>query len=422
MSEDRAPRLTGVGVVAPAIVVASVLGYLLLVVVGRVLGPDQFGVFAGLWGLLFLLSGLLSPLEQESGRAVASAGGLDDPLRRGLVRSALLFGGGAAVAMCVVGAATLERVFDGQAVLVAVLAASTFLIAWQFTVRGIMLGLRRPGAYAAMVVLEAGLRMALVLVALAAFTGVVAPTVAVAAGALAWLPWSGVLRPAPASRAPDPGAAPAPVPGAGTRQRDVGWLVLAAGCTAALVTGFPAVVRVAVPDIGTAELGVLLATLTITRIPLLAFGSVQGLLTPHLTRLVAVGGGADRRFLVRLVAALLVVGVLAVVVAAWLGPWLLRLLYGEGYAATAPEFAWLTAGAVLLTVLLSAASALVARRLHPLVAVTWVVALAATLLGLRLLPGTGIERVEHALVIGPVVGIAFAAWLLARSDSPLGAG
>lgn len=404
MTADRTTRLTGVRVVAPSILVASVLGYLLLVVVGRALGPEQFGAFAGLWGLLFLLSGLLSPLEQETGRAVA-ASGLDDPLRRSLTRSALTFGGAAAVSTCVVGLATINSVFDGQPFLVLVLAASTFLIAWQFTVRGILLGLRRTNGYAGMVVLEAVVRMALVLFALVAFEGVVAPTVAISAGALAWLPWSRVLRPVHVVHSPENH-------GTRTRRRDVGWLVIAAGCTAALVTGFPAIVRIAIPDVATTQLGVLLATLTITRVPLLAYGSVQGLLTPHLTRLGMAGDDADRHFLRQLLIGLGGIGTVTVLVAAWLGPWVLRLLYGSGYEASHTAFAWLTASAVLLTVLLSLASALVARGLHPRVALAWLATLGTTLVSLRYLPGAVEDRIEWALVLGPAVGIGVTGRLL----------
>jgi O-antigen/teichoic acid export membrane protein len=409
MSTDL-PRFSGIGRVAPAVLISSVLGYLLLVVGGRALGPEQFGVFAGLWGLLFLVSGMLSPLEQEAGRAVA-AGGLDERLRRGLSRSALVFGGASAVAMVLVGVTTYSAVFDRHLLLVPVLAASTFLIAWQFTVRGVLLGQRRNGAYALMVMLEALIRLVLVVVATTVFSGVVAPTVAVAAGALAWLPWAGVIRPAATSATQDVATT------AGTRQRDAGWLIVAAGCTAALVSGFPAVARVAVPDLSTADLGVLLATLTLTRIPLLAFGSVQGLLTPHLTRLVAIGPRAANRFLVRLSLALVAIGALAVVLAAWIGPCLLHLLYGARYDASASQFAWLTAGAVLLTVLLSGTSALVARRRHAWVTAVWVVTLGVTLASLRAMPGSGIMRVELALAVGPAVGIAVAAGLIARSDS-----
>ena len=59
--------------VGAAIAVSSVVGYLLLALVGRKLSTADFGLFMSFWGMLFGLASSLSMIEQEAARQ--SAGG-----------------------------------------------------------------------------------------------------------------------------------------------------------------------------------------------------------------------------------------------------------------------------------------------------------------------------------------------------------
>jgi O-antigen/teichoic acid export membrane protein len=133
-------------------------------------------------------------------------------------------------------------------------------------------------------------------------------------------------------------------------------------------------------------------------IPLQAFQSVL------ISSFVAPGDASGLRRLTRPVGLLLAVGVAGGVLAAWLGPAIMRV-FGPGYTVPALTMGLLTFGAALMAVLTLTGTFCLARSAHRSYAVGWLGATAGSFL--VLLAPWGLEtRVVVSLLVGPLVGIA----------------
>lgn len=399
--------------VAPAMAVSTALGYVLFVGVGRLLGPADFALFAAFWGLLFAVGGMTAPLEQETARLVASG---VDPGHPRLVQTGLTVGSVLGVGVLLVFPVTVGRVLDGSwpLALVVVLAALGFAV--QSVVRGIRLG-AASRSYAALVVSEPAVR----LLVLGGLLLLVAPSVgvaaaAVAAGSFAWLLF---LRPSVA-RSPGGTVEPSP-PGQALRQ--LGLLTVAAGCTAGVVTGFPAVAAVFAPAGSAEELGSVVAALTVTRLPLLVFGPVQAVLVPVLVRRRSAGDhGAAGRLVAQVVLWAAAASVLLAAVALAVGPSVVELVYGSEFRVARLPLAVLTLGAGLVVVQLLLTAAVLASGRHGWVLGSWGSCLAVVVAVLAVGPGTLTASVATAVTAGPVVGVAVAVRGLAVPRVASGAG
>ena len=151
--------------------------------------------------------------------------------------------------------------------------------------------------------------------------------------------------------------------------------IAAAGASAILVMGFPVLPR---PPRTTrchwrrGDLGG-----DTTRAPLLVpLTAMQGNLIAHFVDHRA----ARLRALAAPAGVVLVVGLVGVAAAGLLGPWLLRVAFGEEYQAGGPLLAWLTAGAVSIVLLTVTGAATVAAALHRPLPLGWVGATVAAAL------------------------------------------
>ncbi|MBV9350717.1 MAG: hypothetical protein JOZ23_04170, partial [Mycobacterium sp.] len=226
---------------------------------------------------------------------------------------------------------------------------------------------------------------------------------ATVAGAVAWLIMmiaSPITR--TAGRMLTPG-------GTATFLRGAAHSITAAGASAILVMGFPVLLKATSAQLG-AEGGVVILAVTLTRAPLLVpLTAMQGNLIAHF-----VDERTDR--LRALIAPAMVVGgigVVGVVAAGLVGPWLLRIGFGPDYHATSALLAWLTAAAVAIALLTLTGAAAVAAALHRAYALGWVGATVASTL-LLLLPVSLETRTVIGLLCGPLVGIAVHLAALAR--------
>ncbi|WP_407655579.1 hypothetical protein [Amycolatopsis rhabdoformis] len=413
-SEPSLARETGksAGKIGISLLVAIALGYVFSFLTPRLLGPIDNAVFASFWGILMGLGGALSPLEQELSRqsAVASMDGgrVGKPALRALTVGA--------VAIAVVAAVTIavpvlnQRLYSGHLELGVIALCGGIAFACQFATRGLLVGHNRIRPYSWLVVAEAALRAVLLgLVVVAGLTGVVSFAIAAAVGSFAWLLF---LR--PARRLVDPN-----LEGEGWRPvtSRILLLLLGAGLTASVITGYPALVNVLAPGGDATRVGVLFATLQVSRVPLLLLTPLQALAVPTVVRL---SGSTDGRHRLRRLLALgtvgtLVVGVVGALVGLLIGPWLVKLLFGANYASA--EGWWVAGmvwGAVLLTALQLMTAVLVARTQANKVLVTWAVVAVSTALVLVLLPGDTILRAVVGLAVGPTVGLVVAAAFVLR--------
>ena len=148
--------------VGAAIAVSSVVGYLLLAIVGRNLSKEDFGLFMSFWGMLFGLASSLSMIEQEAARQ--SAGGDKKgaaPIAQVTIAAAALAAAAAAVTLIPAVSARLygpDQGLMGLFVLVAAVGFST-----QFMVRGLLIGSGQIRSYGGIVIAEAATRLVLLL-------------------------------------------------------------------------------------------------------------------------------------------------------------------------------------------------------------------------------------------------------------------
>lgn len=401
------------GKVGIAILVGSVLGYAVTVGVGRLLSPAEYATFITFWGVIFGLGSALSPLEQEVGRLSAVAALKEAKPGLDVVRSAVV--GGAVVAA--VGLVLLipglnERMFAGHYELALVILAGAMGFAVQFAVRGLLVGQHEVGRYSGLIIVEAGIRPLLIgVLAIVGLAQMVPLAIAVGVGSFAWLVFA--AKAAGMVDRTQPGEPWGPV----VRRMLV--LMLGAGLTASVITGYPALVKLLAPTGDEAKIGALFAALTIARVPLLMFAAVQALAVPMVVRLSSSADGLRKlRKTVSLgTVGALVLAAVGALIGLLIGPWLVRLLYGAKYIVDGWPVAGLVWSSVLLAAVQLLAAVLVARKQGTIVLAVWAVVALVSAVVLLTWPGDTVTRATMGLVIGPTAGLVVAVSFVLRPQA-----
>ncbi len=392
--------------VGTATAVTAVCGYAVVYLAARDLAPAGFSVFAVFWGAFGLVTGAANGLLQETTREVRAAGYAEvlPDARTHPLRVAALVGIGAAMVIAVSSPLWSGRVFaQAHWLSVGLLSVGLAGFCLHATLLGMLAGTNRWTQYGALMATDAVIRVTVATATVMIGWTLVGFLWATVAGALAWLI---MIVASPTTRA----AARLLTPGGtATFLRGAAHSITAAGASAILVMGFPVLLKVTSSQLG-AQGGVVILAVTLTRAPLLVpLTAMQGNLIAHFVdqrtaRLRALLAPAA------LVGALGVIGVLA---AGLVGPWLLRAGFGPDYHASGALLAWLTAGAAAIALLTLTGAATVAAALHRSYALGWVCATVAAAL-LLLLPLPLATRTVVALLCGPLVGIGVHLVALAR--------
>jgi O-antigen/teichoic acid export membrane protein len=377
--------------------IAGVGGYAITWVAARELGPSAYADFATFWSFLYLVVGALSGVQQETARASA----VGQYERAGSSRSTLMRFAAivAVITVVVVGNVALalgHQLFrHGGAALVLPLALGTGLYVPVSASLGLLYGVELWRPLSLMIVSDVVLRLAGIGIALALGGGVAA------------LGWASVI-PYPLTLAVlwlFVGKRLRVAQRLNLRYTELSWntarTVGAAAATAVLVSGFPVVLTSVAGGTSRAVLGALILAITLTRAPLVVSSlALQSYLvvvfkarTERLARFVAVVS----------VAIIALTAVLSAAVA-WLGPTLLRLLFGAGYQLDAAFLAVLTASSAPTALLAITGSAVLARGRHTLYVTGWVFGAAAALAALAL-PLPIDARAVTALAAGPMLGV-----------------
>jgi O-antigen/teichoic acid export membrane protein len=415
MSATASGSRAGIARIGVATALGSLAGYGLLALVGRALGPADFGLFVAFWGVLFGVGSSLSTIEQETARRAANATPENGPPIGAVTTAAATIAG-------IVAATTLlpplaERLYgqaDSRIGLVVFVAAFGFAV--QFAVRGLLIGSGATRSYAWLLVVEAAAR----LVVLLAFLGLLdldlqLAAVAVAVGSFAWLGWASRAR----EVLPGRGLGGAIWRAATAR---AGSLMLGAALTASVITGFPTLVTALTDGAPGAAGGAVFAAITVSRVPLLLFSPVQAVAVPFVVRTHGTPGeegtSALRRMLVLGTTGFLALGAAAAAVAWAIGPWAVRLVYGPAYDVPAPAIALLVFSACLLAWAQLLSAALIALAAHGGMLLMWAAAVAATVTWLVASSFGVVATTAVGSVIGPLAAVLCAApllWRLARS-------
>ena len=264
--------------VGTATVLTALCGYAVLYLAARDLEPAGFSVFGVFWGAFGLVTGAANGLLQEATREVRSArytevvsGPRTHPMRV----AAMV---GVVAAAVIAGSSPLwsGHVFvESRLLSVVLLSVGLAGFCLHATLLGMLAGVGRWTQYGALMVTDAGIRVAVAAITFVVGWGLVGYLWATVAGAVAWLI---MLIASPATRA----AAQLLTPGGTmTFLRGAAHSIAAAGASAILVMGFPVLLKATSGDLG-ATGGVVILAVTLTRAPLLVpLTAMQGNLIAH---------------------------------------------------------------------------------------------------------------------------------------------
>lgn len=400
---------TGVGI---ASLVAAASGYGVLFVAAHTLSTAANADFLVFWSLLFGVYGVLGGVQNETTRATGAAAAPGTTGAR-----VVLWGLGLGVLAAVALAATAPwwgepLLGDAWQPSVWAVCGGVVAFAGHSSLAGALAGTRRWSTYSVLVGAEALLRLVLsVGVALAVASTALGLEVAAAAASAVWLV---LVLVSPATRSAL--AARADVPAA-TLLRNTGHALVASASSAALVVGFPVLLRLTTEPAVFRTAAPLILAISVTRAPLLMpLAAYQGVAIAHFVARRERGLAGLRRIVGLVVAA----GTSAALLAALLGTWALRLLFGPDYGVPGAVLAGLTLGATALALITLTGAATLALGSHAAFAGGWFTATANALAAL-LLPLPLETRTITGLVVGPLVGACVHAWAIqrgARAASP----
>jgi O-antigen/teichoic acid export membrane protein len=393
------------GVLALGSAGAGLLAYVVFAMFTRGLASDAAAAVSVLWTYwAFAGAALTFPVQHWITRTVAS--GSEGVVRRSAARVSLAVGG-VAVLAGVASWALRDPLFHRDdawfPVMVVLLTVGSALIG---VVRGGLSARGRFGAVAVSLLAENGLRCVLVGgLLLVGVTDAVAHGLCLVAGQLVVVLWPSAFR---YGTAVDSAAATGPfafLTGAG-----LGQLV-----SQAVLTGGPVVL--ALSGGSAREVTSLFAALALFRAPyMLALGSVSQLTLRATERAVA-GEAAGLRALLRtVVAAGAATCVVAVGLGAWLGPWLLRLVFGERVDVSSGHAALLALGcAAAITNLVLMVLALAHDR-PTQVARAWLAATLVGAVGFAALTGrTALDATVGAFVVAELAALLGLLWVAVRA-------
>ncbi len=391
-------------------IVAGIAAYAYEVAGGRVLGPHGFAPVSAFLTIHFLaFVVILLPVEQVVIRRLTM-----DAKRPGVPVGAVgvvvtAAAGGAVLAW--VGRNRLFAGDEGYVLLVAGTVAAHGLFA---VARGHLAGRARYRSYGMASGAAAMVRLAVAGVVLALAPNGVAFAAAMVVGPLVVLAW----RPFRESVDADPrGSRPHVVDIAATESHLLAGLMLASAASQALLLGGPVVV--ALLGAGPAVVSTVFVTFTLFRAPLTLGYNLVARLLPPLTA--AAAAGQTARLVVwgrRIAIGAVVLAAMAAAGAAWLGPGVVALVFGEGFRPDA-TLAALVAGGVML-----AGGALFVGQIHVAkgdagrLADTWLLAVVVTALALAVPAADDGLRVAMAFVVGE--GAALAGLLVAMGATVTG--
>jgi len=373
--------------------VATGIGtYVLLVVTARAVGPDAYGNFGVFWASTVIVGlGLFLPVEQETtrrGSGLAATGHRLGSLWRRSSMTALRAAGVAVLGMCLAWF-WLSSIVQNEVNLLIAFALACLGYSLQFPARGILAATRQFRAYGVVVIIDAILRA--VVAAALWLTGVTSVGLyALAVGGASVVAGLTGLR---LVRSSGSGTGGAPVERFG---RDSARLVVAASSMQILLNSGTLVAKVLATSAQAALAGQFLAVMTIARLPVMVFQSLQSL---YLSRLASRWHQDDRRGVRGLLALLAAfscgLALLLVIGAAAVGPWVTTLIFGPDYALDRGTIVLVALGVGIYVVASVSSDASIAVGMHTLIVSTWVtglivggivVVLATSLVGRATLP------------------------------------
>ncbi len=393
LPEGAIPVAVGLGVSGVGI-------YVLFAVTSHVLDDADYSALVVLWTLVFALgNGVMQPLEQEVARAVSDrrARGIGSaPIVHRAVLAGLVFTAVLWILSLVASSWLIDELFSGNAALFGAFLIGLLGFCVGHLVRGTLSSHGRFAAYGSFFGLEGAIRpaaAAALAVAGVAAVGAYGFVIVLAPFLAAVLPMRGtrkLLEPGPEAPWSELSA-------------NLGWLLLGTVSIALLLNGGAIAVELLADDGQEAAAGVFQNGLFIARVPLFLFQAVLAALLPRLSH--QLGRGAFDEFasaVSKLLIAIAVFGIVAVVAAAAVGPAIVGALFGSDQVLESADLGLLAAASIVYMAAVTLSQALIALNGHARMAVGaflgFVAFLAVTALGSDLF-----QRVEMGLLVGSTV-------------------
>jgi O-antigen/teichoic acid export membrane protein len=367
-----------------ATAVAGGIGYVMQLLAGYHLEAAEYERFGVFWAAMFFVAGTLSGVQQEIARAAHPGGPRrSSPLRVGLVLCAI-----AVLLAVAVASAAPSLAVEALVIGVGAVGGVTLAIA-----SGVSYGARAWSTVAAIMVVEAAIRLAMLETALLLDAPFWAVMLAIA------LPWglsAALLGPRIRERAADVALdVRAPQLAANLART-----VLGAAATSAIVSGFPFFMRASAPDAEAASFGAFAFAFTLTRAPLVVvFIALQS----FLIKLFQEHRSAVSRRLLGLLGGLVAVTLVAAAIIAAAGPWAQRTFFGEDYVLASTTLFWIVASAAPLAVMCVTGPLALAMERHGAFVTGWVIAAGVSLALLALPLPLEVASIV-AIAAGPAVG------------------
>ena len=391
---------------------AALSGIAFLAISARSLSTAQNTAFLTFWAALFGVFAVFSGIQSEMTRAVRADQGarLTAETRTSPLGAGLMVGAVAAVVIVLL-LPVWQLIFVGDQpawVPTLLIAVAALLYAGHASTVGSLAGLGRWRGFAGLTAGESLVRLVLAVSAAVLGWGVIGFEAAALSGAVAWLVVTTLL----------PGwrsvwAIRIQLPLGALLRRTVNAMA-AAAASALLITGFPILMSLTTDPTAYALAAPLIVAVSVTRAPLLLpVTAVQSMVIAAFVQ----RPERARSSLLALVASVVGVALVGGGLAALVGPWVMRVIFGPAYGNSPFVLAMLVAAAALLALLVLGGSVSLALDAHTVNTAGWYVALIVSVL-LMLLPA-GLEvRTILALSLGPLAGavVHFAGvmWVLKR--------
>lgn len=402
---SRGRLLQTAGWVTLAAIIGGLGSYVMLIVVARSVTPAEFGRFSTFWTVVLVLGlGLYQPLEQETSRRLAPTS--DQTGRPLLLRTVGAFVAiltGVVVVVVAASGAWLDAngVLDWPLLIAVALTCVAY--AFVFPIRGVVSGRHRPYVYASMVATDGLLRIVIPVALALAAIGVAGYAFAVPVIVLlAAVPAIGELQRVRHQHLP--------ATTIGSFSSSAMRIIVAAFSIQALLGAPVLLASVAAPN-DPALPGQILSVLTLARIPVLIYQSLQVLYLPRVARAHALAEHPGR-IIGAAAAAAVIAGGLMLLAFSLLGSWVIGVLFGPQMVLGTDIQLLLAAGSGLFLVALVLSDACVATGRHTTLVAVWIPSLAVSIglfalsdaaPGLRasipLIGGSAVAAVSFAIVL-----------------------
>jgi len=404
----------GAASVGLGIAIASIAAYVFVIITLNSLDTGAKAAFSAFWAVIFVVGpGFFLPMEQEVGRAVAYRRAQGDGSRP-LVAKAFKLGAVLTASLIVVAVALSpflsKEIYDGDQFFTVALALSLISFFLLHLVRGVLAGEGRFRPYAEMIAIDGVVRLAMAVgLALAGVTSAGTFALCIGLSPLVALPIA--LRKERKILQPGPDA---PLKELST---NIGWLLAAS--VLMQVLAYSPLLGVNLLG-GTADELVVAgfaSAFFIARIPILAFGAIQGVLLPKLAGLA--GSGRHDEFksgLERLLVLVVGVAIVGTVGSFLFGPTIGKILFKD-FTMSAGGLGLLAAGSGIFIIALTLAQALMALGGHRMTVLAWGSGVAAAIVCMAVLVDLQL-RVDVGFLVGSVIAtfVMFTAVIRRRSQ------